>query len=454
MSFNNFLKGALDRVPDGLQFGQAVHQGRFANEKMGMEREQFDMAKQQFANQQELHNLQYGVMQEENEKIDPLVLAQQMSQIGPVQEKIVEFLSPFRGTDGLVRRKQLAQAYDYINKPEVVEQLYPAVKATYEQKIADLRAQLANPKKSASGGYAVDPALIQKELKDTQTKLEHLNLLSRAWLVGKEVEFKDRDLKIKEREAAANIALDRAHAAYFRDKGTGGGGLDSSIINNIADNAEALAKSSWQERLRKSGAVSKDSSGNPYLDEDGKPILKYVVYDVVNKGGKPVRVNRFATEDEERQRKEENRRDAYNQVIKSTAVTMGVPEQALYSQMPDDVRKNATGYLKPGQGITIDNGKKDDKGGKKPDVQPRNPFAGLKSDSGFGLANPNSEFVAIGRGVKKVASNANDYFLKQQAEQAYRQKLTYAVQYNGLDPEQANRMMIKKLEDLDLLYGE
>lgn len=252
MSFNNFLKGALDRVPDGLEFGQAVHRGRFANEKMGMEREQLEMGRQQFANQQRLYDLQIANAEDENRNVDVMFLVKQIApEVAPAQEELLRFYSTLQNADGTIKQKYLKDGLEYINKQDTVARLFPSTVAFYEQKLAGLKKELANPQ-VASGGVAVDPQLIQQQIKATEGKLENLRWSNPAYV--NKTQF-DYNVKMDEKK----LELDRIKALR-----TGGGDGDNmnSVMNNIMNNAQKEFAEVWKLTLNNSTIPIKDQYGN------------------------------------------------------------------------------------------------------------------------------------------------------------------------------------------------
>lgn len=327
---SDFAGGALDAFPNGLQFAQAVNQGRLANEKM-------DMEKSAMADQKRLNDLQFSILSEDNEKVNPVDLARQITDNGPTQNELVKFFTSKADANGLVRRKDINEGYTYINNPQVAARLYPAIRAGFEQDLAGMMAELANPQKAASGGFVKDPNLIRQQISTIKKKLENLNWANDAWVKKTTFEEQTRANKEQERIEWAKVNRDRH-----------GGGLTMSQW-------EAINNRILQEAQKEFENVRKDMWNNSSIpsgefDADGKQKLQFVVLDhrIDPKTGKPVSYQR-PVKDAREYDAVVNRKwnETYNRVRNSMLQNMGLDDYARGSSV------SATGnYLKPGMTIT------------------------------------------------------------------------------------------------------
>lgn len=327
---SDFAGGALGAFPNGLQFAQSVNQGRLANEKMEMER-------QSMADQKRLHDLQFSILSEDNEKVSPGDLARRITDNVPTQEELIRFYTSKADANGLVRRKDINEGYTYINNPEVASRLYPAIRAGFEQELAGLKSELANPKKSASGGFVKDPNLIRQQISTIQKKLENLNWANDAWV--KQITFDEHVRSNKEHE---RIEWAKAN----RDRSGGGlamaqwEAINNRILQEAQKEFENVRKDMWNNSSIPSGE----------FDADGKQKLQFVVLDhrIDPKTGKLVSYQR-PVKDAREYDAVVNRKwnETYNRVRNSMLQNMGLDDYARGSSV------SATGnYLKPGMTIT------------------------------------------------------------------------------------------------------
>lgn len=326
---SDFAGGALGAFPNGLQFAQSVNQGRLANEKMEMER-------QSMADQKRLHDLQFSILSEDNEKVSPGDLARRITDNVPTQEELIRFYTSKADANGLVRRKDINEGYTYINNPEVASRLYPAIRAGFEQELAGLKSELANPKKSASGGFVKDPNLIRQQISTIQKKLENLNWANDAWV--KQITFDEHVRSNKEHE---RIEWAKAN----RDRS--GGGLTMAQWESINNRIMQEAQKEW-EIVRKD--LEKRSTAVLGHDSNGNPITEYRVLDTAldPKTRKPFQYQRKASSEEWNRIVDLKREETFRKVKEIMLQNMGLGDYARGSSV------SVTGnYLKPGMTVAL-----------------------------------------------------------------------------------------------------
>lgn len=393
MSFSNFVKGALDRMPDGLDFAQSVHRGQLANEKMGMERVQFENQNRQFENQNKQFELEYGLLEEENRLVDPAELAARIAKNSDVAKNaLTNFFTTLAGPDGKVRQKYLQEGFKYINDPATTEQLYAEILAEYQGKVAKYKADLNS--KPASGGIGLSPeqrAYAEAEINKYTNLITNLQQNSPQYRWGETHKLQQEQLEHNKKIDWAKIGLGRAELAIRKKNNDMDFGDKLSLTNKINDNVNLRAMK-YREP-----------------DENGKLTGRIRVYDTVNGVRQPARP---ASDDEEEMLLNQWRREEYVRMVQQLTGRYAdlSPVPADYSQflgkdvggLPPTKGGNAPG----GVGPTVEGLNKDKQTAPKNDVLPPALDNKRELQSGFDTAFSGSAELATG--LANVPTNFAD----------------------------------------------
>lgn len=338
MGLRNFARGALDAVPNGLQFAQAVNQGQLANQKMQMEREQFDT-------QQRLLGMQIGAMEEELRPVDPNSLAFEVSKNSAAgREEALRFLSAYTDKDGRVASKYRGELFKYINSPEVAERLYPQRVAEINQEIANKKAMLTG--KGAGGNFALTPqqkTVLEGEISTLTSQLDRINSASSQWWKGQEQKNNERDYQLKKRDVESEIAYRAAMAAKEKNSRSTLSAAEWSTVNN---NILTAARKEF-ENVRKD-MWNNSSVDTGKTDSEGKPIRQFMVYETKLVNGKPVQYQRQVKDAAEYDRVVQRKwNETYNRVRNATLIGLGLGDTGMQNS------NTASGSLSSGSKVTV-----------------------------------------------------------------------------------------------------